>query len=418
MANPKHLAILKQGVEVWNEWRSHQKQSDIDLSEADLGMADLRGANLSTANLCKVRLPGANLCKANLHKACLREALLDFTDLSQANLNSADLLNAQLICAHLRETNLSDGNLRGTLSTGADFSDANLSGANLNDATFAVANFSRANLRHADLVLARLHKADLRGADLRSANLQCASLVEANLYDAVLTGCWVYGVSAWGNEMGPTTVEQDLVITPPDQPVVTVDGLEVAQFVYLMLHNQKIRGAIDAIGRKVVLILGRFYDERKAVLDALRERLREFDFVPIVFDFDKPTRRDLTETVQLLSNMSRFIIADVTDAKSIPQELSHIIPFLPSVPVRPIVLDVGEPYSMFEHWESFDSVLDVYPYENRDHLVANIEYGIIEPIKEWELGFDQRKALREKAEALEARVRELETQLEIQSRSE
>ncbi len=40
------------------------------------------------------------------------------------------------------------------------------------------------------------------------------------------------------------------------------------------------------------------------MLDALRERLREFDPVPIVFDFDKPTRRDLTETVQLLANTS------------------------------------------------------------------------------------------------------------------
>jgi hypothetical protein len=61
------------------------------------------------------------------------------------------------------------------------------------------------------------------------------------------------------------------------------------------------------------------------VLDALRERLREFDLVPIVFDFDKPTRRDLTETVQLLANTSRFVIAQiVADARSIRQELSHI----------------------------------------------------------------------------------------------
>ncbi len=27
MANPEHLAILKQGVEVWNEWRKRNPKS-------------------------------------------------------------------------------------------------------------------------------------------------------------------------------------------------------------------------------------------------------------------------------------------------------------------------------------------------------------------------------------------------------
>jgi hypothetical protein len=37
-----------------------------------------------------------------------------------------------------------------------------------------------------------------------------------------------------------------------------------------MLHNQKVRDVIDTITSKAVLILGRFTDERKAVLDAPR----------------------------------------------------------------------------------------------------------------------------------------------------
>jgi hypothetical protein len=35
--------------------------------------------------------------------------------------------------------------------------------------------------------------------------------------------------------------------------------------------------------------------ERKAVLDALREELRKRDYLPVLFDFDKPASRDITE---------------------------------------------------------------------------------------------------------------------------
>jgi hypothetical protein len=188
--------------------------------------------------------------------------------------------------------------------------------------------------------------------------------------------------------------------------------LEVAQFVYLMLHNQKIRGIIDTIGRKGVLILGRFTEARKAVLDALKERLRrDFDLVPMVFDWDKPTRRDLTETVQLLANMSRFVVADVTDAKSIPQELSHIVPFLPSVPVCPIILASQLEYSMFEHWTGYSTMLPVIEYHDQEQLVGNIEQQLLARVKEWEAGYDKTKALekasREKDEALREKDRQL-----------
>ena len=110
-----------------------------------------------------------------------------------------------------------------------------------------------------------------------------------------------------------------MVITPEGEPEITVDNIEVAQFVYLLLYNQKIRAAIDTITSKAVLILGRFTQERKAVLDALRNELRKRDYLPILFDFDVPATRDITETVTLLARMSRFIIADLTDPSSIPR---------------------------------------------------------------------------------------------------
>ena len=139
--------------------------------------------------------------------------------------------------------------------------------------------------------------------------------MDTDLTGADLTGCRIYGVSAWGLKLEGTK-QQNLVITRADEPEITVDNIEVAQFIYLMLHNEKIRDVIDTITSKAVLILGRFTDERKAVLDALREELRKRNYLPILFDFDKPTSQTTDETITLLARMARFIIADISDAKS------------------------------------------------------------------------------------------------------
>jgi hypothetical protein len=144
------------------------------------------------------------------------------------------------------------------------------------------AHFFGANLSEADLTGAVLREADLRSANLmrarlNKANLDSSTMLGADLTGADLTDCRIYGVSAWSLKMEETT-QQNLVITPYDEPEITVDNIEVAQFIYLLLKKQKIREVIDTITSKVVLILGRFTDDRKAVLDALREELRKRDY--------------------------------------------------------------------------------------------------------------------------------------------
>ena len=134
---------------------------------------------------------------------------------------------------------------------------------------------------------------------------------------------------------------------PQNEPEITVDNIEVAQFIYLLLNNPKIRDVIDTIGKKAVLILGRFTGDRKAVLDAVREELRNRNYLPILFDFDVPATRDVTETVSLLARLARFIIADLTDPSSIPKELEAIVPHL-AVPVQPLLEGASRPYAMFK----------------------------------------------------------------------
>jgi hypothetical protein len=129
----------------------------------------------------------------------------------------------------------------------------------------------------------------------------------------------------------------------------------------------------------VVLILGRFTPERKAILDAMRDELRRRDYLPVLFDFEKPSSRDLTETVSTLAHMARFVIADITDAKSIPQELLGIVPGLPSVPVQPLIATSDYEYGMFEHFRHYPWVLDTYQYDSLENLLAALREKVIEP---------------------------------------
>jgi hypothetical protein len=83
------------------------------------------------------------------------------------------------------------------------------------------------------------------------------------------------------------------IITGLNDPDITIDNIQLAQFVYLLLHNPHIRDVIDTVTSKVVLILGRFSSERKPLLDAIRDKLREKNLVPVLFDFEKPVPGEL-----------------------------------------------------------------------------------------------------------------------------
>jgi hypothetical protein len=183
-----------------------------------------------------------------------------------------------------------------------------------------------------------------------------------------------------------------LVITRADEPAITVDNIEVAQFVYLMLHNEKIRDVIDTITSKAVLILGRFTDERKAVLDALREELRKRDYLPILFDFNVPAARDITETVSLLARMARFIVADLSDPSSIPKELEAIVPSL-AVPVQPLLEVAFRPYSMFRDYWKYDWVLPVYRCEGLEPLLATLSEKVIAPAEGKVTALEERRRM-------------------------
>jgi hypothetical protein len=202
--------------------------------------------------------------------------------------------------------------------------------------------------------------------------------VDVNLTGADLTGSRIYGVSAWGLKLDRVK-QQNLIIAHRDEPQITVDNIEVAQFIYLMLHNQKIRDVIDTIGKKGVLLLGRFTEGRIQILESLREKLRSLGFVPMVFNFDKPETKCFTETVRLLANLSHFVIVDITNPRSTPLELKAAVPDY-MVPFAPILQEGEKPFAMFEDLQNqYDWVLDVIIYPSVDRLIQVLKKEIVRP---------------------------------------
>ena len=389
----EQLPLLLEDVQAWNRWRAnHPEIRYVGLAGAKLRNADLRGANLSgatllEADLFRATLSGANLFMADLSDADLRYAHLDGANLELAKFVRASLHEADLSRTDISHTDFASAVLRGAQFAGAhyreqfrpslayaDLENADLSGVDLADASLFMADLRGARLHGAGLSRAQLsganlYRADLRGADLRGAKLETAQLIETDFTDAELTGADVYGISAWNLKLDGAR-QDSLVITPDDEPRITVDNIALAQFIYLLLNNANLRHVIDAITAKVVLILGRFTPARKAVLDALRAELKLRNYTPVVFDFQKPASRDLTETIATLAGMARFVIADITDAKSIPQELMAVVPQFPSVPVVPVILAEQTEYGMFEHFRRYPWVLEQRVYNESTEVTA------------------------------------------------
>jgi uncharacterized protein YjbI with pentapeptide repeats len=327
MANEEQLSILRQGVNVWNKWREEHPNVEIDLSKA---------------SLYEAKLSEVNFRKANLQGAFLESAELSVSSLVESNLAGANLMSA-----------------------------------NLFDADLMHANLSHANLFGADLMAA-----DLTGCDLTGSTLAKAIMVNTVIDKAKISGSWIYAVNVWDLE-GEFEEQKDLVITHKDQPIITVDSIEVAQFIYLILNNTKIRDVINTLTSKTVLILGRFaIPERKEILDALRTRLREYDLLPIVFDFDRPTDKDFTETIKTLAGISYFVIADVTNPKSSPLELQATVPDY-KIPFVPIIQEGESPFAMMvDLQKKYPWVLPTRSYDSIETLMAALKPGIIDPAVE------------------------------------
>lgn len=164
MADPEHLEILKQGVEVWNDWRGKRPNITPDLTGGVFFRSNLSGVNFSASNLAEANLTYANLAGANFQRASLTgtdlfRARLDRANFETAGLAGAKLWHGSLEGANFSRSDLSRANLRNTVLDDADFS-----GSQLIRADFSEAVFNNTDLSYAWMGGTVLVQNDLSGA--------------------------------------------------------------------------------------------------------------------------------------------------------------------------------------------------------------------------------------------------------------
>jgi hypothetical protein len=127
-----------------------------------------------------------------------------------------------------------------------------------------------------------------------------------------------------------------------------------------------------------VLVLGRFREDRKAVLDHIGRLLEAHGYRYLVFDFTEPDDRNKVETIGLLAGLSRFVIADITEPTSVPLELAMIVPQL-NIPVV-LLAEKGKPtFSLVDDLQEANRfrVFPTWSYRDLDHLSARFEAVVV-----------------------------------------
>lgn len=262
--------------------------------------------------------------------------------------------------------------------TQANVRSVSLRGANFHQAILAKADFTEAHLEESNFCRTDFYETNFEGAWLTGAKIQGVQLAKTNLTGAHLRGCRVYGLSAWDltldqADQGELDIRyEELVGGQRTERQATVDGIDVASFMHFTLNNSNIARIIDATTSQWILLLGRF-TLNKQVLEELAKGLKDRNYIPIVFDFERAPQRDLIETIILLAGLSRLVIVDITDPQSTAAELQAILPNF-AVPVVPIMRAGTTPFGVFSGFFKFRSMRpQPIEYENPQQLVDNLD---------------------------------------------
>ena len=144
---------------------------------------------------------------------------------------------------------------------------------------------------------------------------------------------------------------------------------------------------MSELSKRRVLILGRFTGRRLEILKGIKAHLEKHvnQYIPELFTFQKPDSRDLVEAIIGFAALSRFVIADLSEPKSVQSELEAIVPHFQSVPVVPVINRTGKEYATFSSVQRRENVVKpTVRYRDLDDMIKKLDEQVV-PLAEKKL---------------------------------
>jgi len=124
MANPEHVAKLKEGVEAWNAWRRTTSDkpdlSRIVLTNTEFAGCDLTGSDFSDAILEQVTFIGCKCNTCSFERANLVAVILFATQMHSCNFKDARIGFSEFHGTSLRQSEFAGAAVQGTAFAGVD----------------------------------------------------------------------------------------------------------------------------------------------------------------------------------------------------------------------------------------------------------------------------------------------------------
>ena len=275
---------------------------------------------------------------------------------------------------HLRNASIHDA-----FAEGLTMRDAIISDSVIEEGDFSRANFSNTRFLNTRFNKTILTDAIFDGASFINCNLNRVNLANASFCVEEISETIVYGIAAWDLKTCDTSKQSRLVIErsyelysdilAKGKVPLMVDDIEMAQFVYYLSSHKKMRNVLNVLNSKGVLLLGQFKDGGLDRLYWLRDWLKERNYTPMIFDFDRPDSLDYTETVITMAGLAKIIVADLSGG-SVPHEL-HATMTLFQKPFIAYTRD--EPYSMFKDLRRKNPYAVAFVFKSQIELQQKME---------------------------------------------
>jgi len=306
-------------IENGKDFRAIDLSNNSRLGRAKLNETDISDANFSNSNLVEAELNNTVAVKSNFFKATMSYAKLNGAILKEAILIGAVMFGIEMIGADLEGADLTNTLLQDANICNSKFNnEVSLDGADLYGVKAKQTSFNNSNLNGANF-----SKANLTSSEFNNSILTNCIFTGADITDSEITDCEIYGISAWDIKTNDNTITKNLIIN--ENHSITVDDIETAQFIYLILNNKKISQLITTMRTKTVLILGSFDDKSKPMINLLKMELPKYNLIPIVFDFNPTPEQRFMETVKTLALLSKFVIVDLSQRSGQYYEIAKLV---------------------------------------------------------------------------------------------